>query len=122
MDRRPSGMWLQANDCWNTPSWVMVKFSPPWFMFLDQGWKTFTGSHDLKCGQVLHFRFDGDATMLVKFFGVVGGCVECCTEGESGSDSGSSGGSDIDGSTQSIKSEDKIMTRHLAMNVVASGE
>lgn len=74
-------------------------------MFLDRGWKPFARSHDLLRGQVLRFRFDGDATLFVKFFGVAGGRVVCCAESESDSDS--SGGSDSDGSPRSVKSEDK---------------
>lgn len=84
-DGEPLGLWLQADGCCNGPFWVAAEFSPAGFMFLARGWKPFARSDDLRRGQVLQFRYDGAATLFVKFFRVSGGRMECCAESESGS-------------------------------------
>lgn len=99
------GLWLHVGGCCNGPSWVTVELSPAGFMFLRQGWKSFACSRSMKHGPTLQFRYDGAATLFVKFFGVTGGHMECYTESESISGTDSTSGSESDESSRSIKSE-----------------
>ncbi|KAE8801294.1 hypothetical protein D1007_23083 [Hordeum vulgare] len=55
-------------------------------MFLTLGWKSLTRSRTLDPGHLLHFRFDGSATLSMKFFEVTGVCLDCRAESSSGSD------------------------------------
>jgi hypothetical protein len=104
---RPLGLWLQADGCCNGPSWVVAEFSSAGSLFLTRGWKSFACSRGLRQGQLLQFRYDGAGTLFVKFFGVSGGRIECCTESESssGTDSTSESESESDESSSRIKSE-----------------
>ena len=86
-DIRPSGFWLQVDGCPNGPSWALAERTAEGALLLGQGWKSFSRAHRLSRGQCLAFRFDGDATLSVKIFGVDGGRVECCAESSSGSSS-----------------------------------
>jgi hypothetical protein len=102
---RPSGLWLQADGCCNGPSWVVAKFSTAGSLFLMRVWKLFARSCGLGHGQLLQFRYDGAATLFVKFFGVSGGRMECCVESESSSGTDSTSESESDESSSRIKSE-----------------
>jgi hypothetical protein len=86
-DIRPSGFWLQAEGCPNGPSWAFTELTAAGAMLLGQGWKSFSRARRLSRGQCLVFRYDGDATLFVKIFGVDGGRMECCMESSSGSSS-----------------------------------
>jgi hypothetical protein len=98
---------------------VAAEFTPSGFMFLKQGWKSFALARGLKRGHLLHFKYDGAATLFVKIFGVFGSRLEYCAESEDGSYSGSSSEDDNDsgtspsdgsgsgGSFPRIKSEDE---------------
>jgi hypothetical protein len=101
-ERAPLGLWLQVDGCCNGPSGVAAEFTPSGFMFLKQGWKSFALMCDLKQGHLLHFKYDGAATLFVKIFRVFGSRLECCAESEDSSYSGSSGEDDSDdGATSS---------------------
>lgn len=105
-NRRPEGFWLQVKDCPNGPSWVLVEYAPDDAILLGKGWKAFARSHRLSKGQFLAFRFDGDQTLLVKIYRVVGGQIECCAESESSGHSSSFFGEDEDEeSSSNIKAE-----------------
>jgi hypothetical protein len=118
-DRVPLGLWVQADGYCNGPSWVATEFTPSGFMFLKRGWKSFALARGLKRGHVLQFKYDGAATLFVKIFGISDNRLECCTESEDGSYSGSSseddsdsgaapsGGSGSDDSCPRVKSEDE---------------
>ena len=86
-DIGPSGFWLQVEGCPNGPSWAMAERTTEGAMLLGPGWKSFSRARRLSRGQCLAFRYDGDATLSVKIFGVDGGRVECCMESSSGSSS-----------------------------------
>jgi hypothetical protein len=86
-DIGPSGFWLQVEGCPNGPSWAMAERTTEGAMLLGPGWKSFSRARRLSRGQCLVFRYDGDATLSVKIFGVDGGRVECCMESSSGSSS-----------------------------------
>ncbi|KAE8790097.1 l-ascorbate oxidase-like protein [Hordeum vulgare] len=92
------GLWLQRDGCCNGPTWVAMGFNSLGIMFLRRGWKLFGLAHDFKEGHVLHFKFDGAATLFMKAFRNVGGPLDCCMEGDS---NGSSSPSCIDGSGSS---------------------
>jgi hypothetical protein len=98
---RPSGLWLQVDGCCNGPSWVATEFSTTDSLFLTRGWKSFARSCGLGQGQLLQFRYDGAATLFVKFFGVPGGRMECCAESESSSGTDSTSESESDESDDS---------------------
>ncbi|KAE8808620.1 heat shock cognate 70 kda protein 1 [Hordeum vulgare] len=55
-------------------------------MFLTRGWKLLARSHGVGLEHLLHFRFDGDATLFVKFFGSSGSRLECCAESSNSGD------------------------------------
>ncbi|KAE8811134.1 hypothetical protein D1007_12041 [Hordeum vulgare] len=83
---RPAGLWVRADGCRNRPIWVMVDFSPGGAIFLTRGCESFAHSHDLGSDHLLHFRFDGETMLWVRFFGSSGNRLDCCAE--SSSDSG----------------------------------
>lgn len=72
-------------------------------MFLTRGWKSFACSRGLGAQHLLQCRFDGAATLIVKFFGESDVLLECCTESSSGSDFDSSSYSDDDANIFDIK-------------------
>ncbi|XP_020172571.1 B3 domain-containing protein Os03g0212300-like [Aegilops tauschii subsp. strangulata] len=113
-ERVPMGLWLQPDGCCNGPSWVVTAFTPSGFILLMRGWKSFAVARGLKEGHILHFKYDGAATLFMKIFGVIGYRLKCCTESD---DSDSPGNNDgdmypFDGSgssddSPSVKSEDE---------------
>ena len=50
-------------------------------VFLTRGWKSFVRARGLKGRRTLHFKYDGAATLFVRFFGVDGSRLGCCPEG-----------------------------------------
>ncbi|KAE8803943.1 hypothetical protein D1007_20098 [Hordeum vulgare] len=100
-------LWLQVVDWCNGPSLVAVNFSMAGFMSFTPWWKLFTCSHDMRRTQLVQFKYDGAATLFVKFFGVAGDRIECSTKSENGSGCDCSSGSKSDGSPRNIKSEEK---------------
>ena len=67
-----------------------TSFSSNGSMFLEKGWKTFVWSRNLKKGDDLIFRYDGDESLGVRAFDSDGDRVGCCME-SSNSDSCNSG-------------------------------
>ena len=84
----PPGVWLQNNDCPNSPNWVHLEFDESGRLVLTQGWRTFARAQRLAQNQILHFRFNGEDTLFVTVFRYLGGRVECCLEGSSEEDGG----------------------------------
>ena len=76
-DIEPSGFWLQVEGCPNGPSWAMAERTTEGTLLLGPGWKSFSRARRLSRGQCLAFRYDRDAMLSVKIFGVDGGRVEC---------------------------------------------
>ncbi|KAE8798959.1 hypothetical protein D1007_25678 [Hordeum vulgare] len=79
-----------------------MEFNSLGFLFLGHGWTSFALAQGLQEGHVLHFKFDGTATLFVKVFGRIGGRLECYMEGGS---SGNSNPFGTDGSGCSSSSE-----------------
>ena len=69
---------------------MTTSFSSKGSMFLEKGWKTFVRSQNLKKGDDIIFRYDGDETLWARAFDPVGDRVGCCME-SSISDSYNSG-------------------------------
>ncbi|KAE8786496.1 hypothetical protein D1007_39646 [Hordeum vulgare] len=67
-DLMPLGMWLQLDGYCNGPRWVATEFNTLGFLFMRSGWKSFALTQGLRDGHVLHFEFDGAATLFVKVF------------------------------------------------------
>lgn len=65
----PLVMSLQPYDYCNKPSWVTTDLIPRDFMYLTWWWKSFALARGFKEGHVIHFKFDGVATLFVKTFG-----------------------------------------------------
>ncbi|KAE8782599.1 hypothetical protein D1007_43989 [Hordeum vulgare] len=68
--------------------WVAVDLSPRSAMFLMSGWKSFARSRGLGLERLVHFWFDGDATLSVKFFESSASWLECCEKSSSERDNG----------------------------------
>ena len=109
-DRVLLGLWVRADDCYNSPTWVATEFTPTGFMFLKHGWKSFALACCLKKGQVLLFEYDGAAMLFMKIFGITGCRLKCCMESDeidSPGDVSPSDGSGSSGGSPSVKSEDE---------------
>ncbi|KAE8771135.1 l-ascorbate oxidase-like protein [Hordeum vulgare] len=89
-----ASLWFQVDGFCNRPTWVAVDLSPRSTMFLMRRWKTFARSRGLGPEHLLHFRFDGDTMLSMKFFGSSGSRLECCVESSSDSDLDTSSESD----------------------------
>ena len=87
---RPTGFWLQVDDCPNGPSWADAEYAIDDSLLQGRRWKSFSRFRRLTRGQYLAFEYDGDATLSVNIFRADGGRVECCVESDSSSCSRSS--------------------------------
>ncbi|KAE8804346.1 hypothetical protein D1007_19763 [Hordeum vulgare] len=87
---RPCGLWLRADGCCNGHVWAAVDLSLGSAMFLTHGWKSFPRSRGFGLCHLLHFRFDGSATLYLKLFGMACFRLQCSAERSSGNDFDSS--------------------------------
>ncbi|KAE8768374.1 heat shock cognate 70 kda protein 1 [Hordeum vulgare] len=99
------GLWLLADGCCNGPAWVAVDLSPRSAMFLTWGWKSFMRSRGLGLVHLLHFRFDGDSTLFINFFGSAGSELVCCGESSNGSELDTSSGNNDGANSPNTKLE-----------------
>ena len=76
----PSGLWLRAQGYPYRPLWVRTRFEGPASMFLEDGWKTFARLFNLRKGDNLCCRFDGEDTLSVRAFHAGGDRLDCCME------------------------------------------
>ncbi|KAE8783846.1 B3 domain-containing protein [Hordeum vulgare] len=68
-DHRPQNMKLRQADNGLRKLWdVEVAFDTDGSMYLDRGWKQFVRAYDLRHGYFLVFRYDDNATFVVKVF------------------------------------------------------
>ncbi|KAI4973210.1 hypothetical protein ZWY2020_028918 [Hordeum vulgare] len=84
--RRPAGLWLRADGCRNGLVWVAVDSSRGGAIFLALRWKSFARSRALGPEHLLHFRFDEETMLYVRFFWGSRCRLDCFAE--SSSDSG----------------------------------
>ncbi|KAE8818267.1 hypothetical protein D1007_03897 [Hordeum vulgare] len=80
-------------------------------MFLKRGWKLFARSPGLDPEHLLQYKFDGDATLILKFLRACGVHPECCVESSSCKDYDSSSDSDDDANIFGMKQEDSYLAR-----------
>ncbi|KAE8775466.1 Heat shock cognate 70 kDa protein 1 [Hordeum vulgare] len=64
----PWGLWLQADGCCSRASWVEVEVTPDGYVYLNRGWQTLARARGLKGRRHLLFKYDGEATLVVKIF------------------------------------------------------
>ncbi|KAE8770018.1 hypothetical protein D1007_58310 [Hordeum vulgare] len=96
---RPTGLWLRVDGYYNGPIWVAVDLSPSSARFLTRGWNLFVRSHVLCPEHILHFTFNGDATLSMRFFGSYDSRLKSCAKISRGSElDTSSVSNDIDNS------------------------
>ena len=74
----PSGLWLRAQGYPYCPLWVRTHFEGPASMFLEDGWRTFARLFNLRKGDSLCCKFDGEVTLSVRAFNAGGDRLECC--------------------------------------------
>ncbi|KAE8798097.1 hypothetical protein D1007_26711 [Hordeum vulgare] len=78
--RTRARQWLRADGCCDGSVWVAVNSSPRGTIFLMRGWKYFTHSRGLGPEHLIHFKFDGETMLSVRFFGSSGSRLYCCAE------------------------------------------
>src|SRR3954464_10524843 len=84
------GLWLRLQGCVRSPCWVELEVDSSCLMFLGSGWRSFSRRLNLRDGDSLCCRFDGEDTLTVRAFDAVGNRLDPFWE-ETSSDS--SGGS-----------------------------
>ena len=100
----PEGLWLCAQGYPYYPLWVKIRIEGSASVFLEAGWKVFAHQFNLRRGDSLCRRFDGEETLSMRPFDAGGNRLEPCWESSSESDSGGeddSQGSSSDGSPRS---------------------
>ena len=84
------GLWLSLQGCVRSPSWVELEVDSSCLIFLGSGWRSFSRRLNLRVGDSLCCRFDGEDTLTVHAFDASGNHLDPFWE-ETSSDS--SGGS-----------------------------
>src|SRR4051812_2194895 len=84
------GLWLLLQGCVRSPSWVEFEVDSSCLIFLGSGWRSFSRRLNLRDGDSLCCRFDGEDTLTVRAFDANGNRLDQFWE-ETSSDS--SGGS-----------------------------
>ena len=64
--------------------WVAVEISVTGNIALARGWQTFSHAHRLGRRCILHFKYNGAATLFVRVFGEDGRRARCCPEDSDG--------------------------------------
>ena len=85
------GLWLHFQGYPYCPFWVQTCAEGSAAVFLETGWKLFACQFNLRKGDTLCCRFDGEETLSVKVFDDGGNRLEPCWESSSDGDSGGSG-------------------------------
>src|ERR1041385_7685625 len=88
------GLWLRLQGCARSSAWVELSVDGSFLIFLDAGWRSLSRRLNLRDGDTLCCRFDGEDTLIVRAFDAGGNHMDRYWE-ETSSDSsdGSSGGS-----------------------------
>jgi len=93
-----SGLWLRLQGCSRSPLWVELQAESSFLVFLSSGWRAFARQLNLREGDSLCCRFDGEETLTVRAFDAGGNRLEPCWESSSGDDSGGADGAFISSS------------------------
>src|ERR1041385_5477608 len=88
------GFWLLLHGRSHSSSWVELEVDASSLIFLGSGWRTFSRRLNLRSGDSLCCRFDGEHTVIIRVFDAGGNRLDPYCEEKSDSDSeGSSDGS-----------------------------
>ena len=90
-----SGLWLRLQGCSRSPLWVELQVESSFLVFLGSGWWAFARQLNLREGDSLCCRFDGEETLTIRAFDAGGNRLEPCWESSSGDDSGGTKGASI---------------------------
>ena len=63
-----SGLLLQLQGCVRSPTWVELEVDSSRLIFLGSGWRSFSRRLNLRDGDSLCYRFDGEDTLTVSAF------------------------------------------------------
>ncbi|KAE8804299.1 Heat shock cognate 70 kDa protein 1 [Hordeum vulgare] len=85
-DRRALRPLAAADGCCGGAFWVEVEVTPRGYVYLNRGWQAFACARGLKGRRYLHFKYDGEATLLVKILGDEGERLGCSPEDAGRSD------------------------------------
>ena len=66
------GLWLRLQGCALSSSWVELEVDSSCLIFLGSGWRAFSRRLDLRDGDSLCCRFDGEDTLTVRAFDASG--------------------------------------------------
>ena len=67
-ERSLSGLLLRLQGCIRSPSWIELEIDSSRLVFLGIGWKSFSRRLNLRDGDTLCGRFDGEDTLTVRAF------------------------------------------------------
>ena len=81
-------IWLHLQGCVRSPSWVELEVDSSCLIFLGSGWRSFSQCLNLRDGDSLCCRFDGEDTLTVRAFDAGGNRLHPYWE-ETSSDSSS---------------------------------
>src|SRR3954471_21371327 len=76
----------------------MIRVESSSFVFLESGWRVFSRQFNLRKGDSLCCRFDGEETLSIRAFDADENRLEPCWESSSDSGSGGAGGAHISSS------------------------
>ena len=93
-----SGLWLRLQGCSHSPLWVELQIESSFLIFLGSGWRAFARQLNLRDGDSLCCRFDGEETLTIRAFDAGGNRLEPCWDDSSDDGSGGTGGASISSS------------------------
>src|SRR3954471_13977496 len=70
------GLWLRLQGYPHCPLLVMIRVESSSLIFLESGWRVFAHQSNLRKGDSLCCRFDGEETLSVRSFDVDGNRLE----------------------------------------------
>src|SRR4051812_41421367 len=90
--RNLRGFWLHLHGCARSSSWVELEVDNSSLIFLGSGWRAFFRRLNLRDGDSLCCRFDGEDTIITRAFDAGGNRLDPCWEETSSGDSDGSSG------------------------------
>ena len=84
------GLWLRLQGCARPPAWVELSVDGAFFVFLDAGWRSFSRRLNLRDGDSILCRFDGEDTLIIPAFDAGGNRLDPYWEDSSSTGSGAS--------------------------------
>src|SRR4051812_27478811 len=100
-DRRQldlEGLWLRLQGYPYCPLWVKTRVESSTLVFLETSWKIVARQFNLRRGDSLCCRFDGEENLSIRAFDADDNRLEPCWESSRDDDSGDAGGASISSS------------------------